>query len=234
MTASELFAIAHSTKVSGEDNCYYCAAPCKRLLLHDQPPPGIGQKRAEPAMRPGSGYLCIGCWLYRRPRVTVHFLRPEGEYCFKDGQCLKNHSWWLDESGVWGIDEQSHPVLWEKLLKPPLRFALALREGAAAPANLLQVSVANDLLDVRADTKMHFTVNNVAHTYTIYDIEEGMKQGTNGRESGVAVLFRMLGMPPRKEVVTVPKGKGRPRNEDRVDPKRLVKAALLSGGMAVK
>lgn len=199
MLASELFAISQSTSCKGDQECHWCSAPCNRGQLHDDDPPMIGIKRnAQMARRPGNPWICNGCRLWRRPRVTINFLNGS----FLDGQTARRHSWWITEEGAQAINPEwtkkedwsvTYQMLWTKILKPPLRFCLALLDGPSPIENHLQLCVANDLPVVKASTLLSFTVNGVVFRYSIYELKEALRRGQSGKEPGVGELIRLLG-----------------------------------------
>jgi hypothetical protein len=43
------------------------------------------------------------------------------------------------------------------------------------------------------DTPLDFTVNNIPHIFTVYDLQEAVKHGSTGKEPGARVLIKMLG-----------------------------------------
>lgn len=214
ITASELFAIANGGRNEGKDECHWCVQPCPQLWRHDDDPVVPFQRTSTYARRPSSHWVCFGCWRFRWKRVTVPFLGGG----FKDGQCAEGHSLWVTEQGVWVVrlkEKEDREALYRQLLQPPLRWCLMLLEGAGQ-VNRLHLAVANDHVHgVRADTALDFTVNNIRHSYTPYDLEEALRHGADGKSPGVQALVRLLGeyaIPPREGAR--PEGKmpvGRPK-----------------------
>ena len=217
MLASELFATSQGSICSGEDRCHWCGSSCERLWPHDDPivPPLF--KTKSNALCPGNGYICHGCWLWRRKRVTVPFLVGG----FQDGQEAGKHSWWITATGGWAIRGADCLPLYRQLLEPPLAFALLLK-SADCPRSELHLAVANQHAKVMADTELFFTLDNKPLSYTVYDLDTALKVGEAGQSPGVQALFRFLGkpvMPPAK-----PKDKGRGMEDGRTT-KKVVTAA---------
>lgn len=188
--------------------CHWCAAKCTRELFHDDPPPVPFTKTKSQAKRPASPYCCRGCWLWRRQRLGITYLtgswkdgRP------RDGQTPANHSWWITPDAALALTQPDFPQLWELLCKPPKCFVLALvsppvyfPNGQVDPktvvGNWLHLAVGNDLEKVEMGTQLGFTINNVAHTYSVYELQNAFRDGDAGKEPGVQALIRFLGSPP--------------------------------------
>lgn len=219
MLASQLFAIAHSRQCIGDQECHWCAGKCERKWPHDDLPPQPFVRSVSTALRPSSSYICQGCWLYRRPSVTVTFLNGG----LKDRQGLFNHSWFLTPRGIDVITPADHTSLYPILLQPPLLFSLSFIDGRK---NLIQSCVVNQLNEIRKDTELKFTMDGMILTYTIYELEEGIKNGSDGKMPGVRMLIDRLGkcnlfQDDHKE-------KGRPKREDAemAVTKRLVRKSV--------
>ncbi len=203
ISASELYALSQGTKCEGPDECHWCAAKCDRKWIHDDVPPILHGRRILPGTkRHANAYICIACYMFRRPRLTVEYL--SGGY--RDGQFPPNHSWWITEKGVWGIRTEDYLKLWDLILHPPLRFVLALKEGDFK--NHLHLLAANDHKEVLADTPNVFTINGVQLTYTTYELSEAFRRGVEGKSAGVRELIRILGNPKIEEEQK--RGRGRP------------------------
>lgn len=216
--ASQFFARTQSSHCDGTEECHWCAGPCQRLHIHDNPPPVPFVKDYERAKRPSNPFICVGCWLWRRKRVTVRFLGGVGRDALKDGQCALNHSWLITETSALVISKDSQEELKEFVLAPHSRFILAfLDDPTGLTKNHLHLMVANDLPEVLADTPLVFTVNNVPFVYSVYELETAITQGTGGRLPGVAQLFRLLGIP---EPVVDEDGKLPKREAGRPAPKQ--------------
>lgn len=188
LTASEVFARSQGTQCSGPCECHYCAAPCKRVWVHDEPQ-GPFVRSLTNALRPANPYVCTGCWLFRRRRTTVWFL--DGMY--KDGQAGQDHSWWMTAEKSVVLREGRCPDLKTLLLNPPGTFVLGLKPEGGRP-NLLHLMKANHGQgEVRADREFSFTVDQTVLTYTIYELEQGLKRGPEGLSPGVGALLRFMG-----------------------------------------
>lgn len=208
LQSSELLAVVHKSPCSGSDTCHWCGASTERIWPHDEPvylPFSKGRSRAK---CPGSSYICQGCWLYRRRRVTYNFF----DSGFKDGQCLLDHSWLLTNEGIWILRREDYPLLWEFLLSPSLRFSLSLLSNDALK-NEIHLTTLNDYPEIKADTQLSFNLDNTVLGYSIYELEHAISKSPNGSQPGVHALLRILGTPPtQKEVVK--RDKGRPVTED--------------------
>ena len=235
MLASELYALSQSSKCQGNYKCHWCSGPCTKLWFHDDPPPIPFTKSTSTAKFPPGLYVCVGCWLFRRQSVTINFLRGKIQ---KDRQSLSKHSLLITREGVWGLDKLDYQNIYEILLKPPSLFCLALiTEGNK---NSLQLATINDNVEVKADTPLHFTINNIQHTYTVYELEDALLtftsgNGSPGKEPGVRALVNFLGpyqklfSPPKvfnagdeleeeempMEAIAEKKGRGRPTIEQK-------------------
>lgn len=216
MLASELYAISQGSKCDGFQSCHWCAAPCDRKWQHDDPPPEPFFRGPRlPAKRPASAYICSGCRLFRRPLLTANYLSGG----LKDRQCPLNLSLWITPEGAWALRAEDNDALHRVLLKPPLRFALILRDGLDAPTNHLQLASANDHKAIQADTLLHFTINNIPHSYTVYELENVERNGVSGCEPGVGALARILRIEqasslPGPTILDAKRGRGRPTIEE--------------------
>lgn len=191
LTAPALYALACGHECSGPDRCYWCAAPCAKVIPHNDQPPALVARKANPHARcPGNQYQCVGCWLFGRARVTVHWLGGG----LADGMSPARLSWWLTPDGAWAVRPEDAAALYEALRRPPLRSCLALLDGE--PVNRLQNGLVNDLDVVKAGTPLAFTINGVPHAYTIYELDEVLKGADPaGTEPGVQALLRLFGQP---------------------------------------
>jgi hypothetical protein len=188
MLASEMYASSLGARCGGPDMCHWCGGGCERRWVHDDPPPLPFVKTHGSAKFPTKMYVCEGCRLFRRPRVTVPFLGGG----FKDGRPASSYGWLITPFESSALGDGSYKDLCGKLLAPPLYFCLSLVEDHKV-ANLLHLMEVNDNPEVKADTPLHFTVNNIRHTYTVYELEKALKGGGEGREPGVRALVRILG-----------------------------------------
>lgn len=221
LLASELYAASQSRQCVGDQECHWCSAPCTRHLIHDDIVLPF-QKRTKPALRPASPYLCLACWMWNRRSVTVFWLggNPTTRDGLRDRQCPLNHAWWIADDGAWAIRPESAATLWKLLLSPPLRFSLAFRNGGKVPS-YLQMMHANDHVIIQKDTPLTYTVDNVRHEYTVYELEHAVEHGPDGTEPGVQALLRLLGPCPDSPAaapllpppLTEKRGRGRPTKE---------------------
>jgi hypothetical protein len=234
LRASELFAIAMGTHNQGEDECHWCGSPCRRLWEHGDVQPLPFQRSPSTARRPGNGYECEGCHIYRYRSVTVNFLNGRQRQLGRlpvarllDRQMACWHSWWITEEGAWALQAMDHGKLYRLLLRPPLRFILALKT-ALFRSNDIHMASANDHESIRADTTLSFTLDHILHTYTVYELEQALRHGPTGKEPGVQVLLRHLGTAPADLLAEdrVSTNRGRPRNtEEHNTPRRLVRTS---------
>jgi len=203
LTASTMYSISQGARAEGPDRCHYCGEPCQRWWLHTDPPLVYGKKRDPLTRCPGNHYICTGCFFFRKPRLTVCYLT--GGY--KDVQCPMNHSWWITDKDAWGLRKEDYGELYNLLLKPPCRWALLLRTGdpgvvvAGSVPTLIHAGRANENAVVESQTELYFTLNNVTFSYTIYELEQGIRYGEEGRMAGVRELMQFLGPCPRKEEI---------------------------------
>lgn len=191
MTASDLFAIAHSKKNQGDQECHYCASKCEKTFPHQDALPIPFVRSLTTALRPGNRWVCKGCWLFARKYITVRFLGGG----FKDRQCLKNHSLWITPEGVWGLLPTDAGLIYKHLLNPPLTFSLSLLSEPKVE-NLLQLMTCNDLSEIIADTELKFTIDNKVHSYCVYELKEALRHGVDGKMPGVRALVERLGPHP--------------------------------------
>lgn len=198
LSASQIYAVSQSNTVRGEEeSCHWCGSPCPRKWPHDDPeklwlnwipasrdPKNPLYRKPSTAKRPSNAYVCPGCYLYRRQRLTVNFLGG-GQ---KDGQAPKHHSWWVDLTGAWALGKDSAEDACLRLMSPPHQFVLMLRTGEC-DENHIHLAEANDHDEIKADTPLVYTVNNQRMDYTVYELEEAMKHGVEGKSPGVRALF---------------------------------------------
>lgn len=215
LNAADLYALACGMSNQGPARCYWCGAACERTCPHGDLPPTPFVKNYSGAKCPGEAYVCQGCQLFRRKRVTLPFL-AEG---FRDGQTTADHSWYLTEAGVWGLRDADHLTLYKKLLEPPRRFVLALKTADCRRTEI-HLAAANDCPEIKANTPLSFTLNNKPQQYTVYDLETAIKQN-NHVSPGVQALIRFLGKPP---LLNRPNDKGRPAHLDGKVTQRLIRS----------
>lgn len=216
--ASEIYALSQGIQCTGPEGCHYCGGPCGRALTHGEViQPLLGRPLGkEYRARPGCPYICIGCWLWNRKRGSAPYLSGG----VKDGSPVKSHSWYVTDSGAWAINpKMCSPKLYPRLLSPPSLFFMALLEGDNPPDNLVSLAIANEHSEIKSDTSLYFTVNNVKHYYTVYELEQACLTGQQGREPGVRALLRILGPIPR-EYVKHPEQPQQPDKRERGRPRK--------------
>lgn len=237
--ASELFALAHNANCQGDQRCHWCGAPCSRKWLHGDPPPLPFVRSSEPTKIPSSPYICVGCWLWRRPSVTIKFL----EGGFKDGQCPAHHSWLFTGDGICVLKSsvRNSEMMNEMLRKPPNCFALSILDEHKK--NYLQNMIVNDSVKIDSNTPLYFTINNIPFSYSVYELEEAFRNGdSSGKEPGVQALLRIFKIPSKTnspevllssmepvnlEPEPIRRGRGRPPKRD--DARILRETVSLSG-----
>lgn len=199
LTASCLLALANGVKNEGPTECHWCGSPCQRFLTHDDLPYSPFIPHTRPAKSPGSSYICLGCWLWGRKRVTVNHFSGGG---FTDGQAAIRHSWIITERAAWVIRKpDDYPALYDFLIQPSGSFALTLTTNGNSPRpdNFLQLVPANDLAKINNDTLIKFNFNNTTYDYCIYELREAILDGdATGKRPGIGVLFG-LWQPPVPE-----------------------------------
>ncbi len=232
LLGSDLFALSQGTKNSGPESCHWCSAACNRTWIHDELPPVPFSKSPRSTARNPSGmYICVGCWMFRRKLTTMIFM--DGK--MKDREAATRHSLYFTETSWNAIGEKDSTAVYERLLKPPLRFVLSIIEPGIE--NKLQCCVANDHPTVRKDTRLSFTYNNQPQTYSIYELEQAVKNhqegvGTEGKEPGVQILTRFLGVyQPIISTSGVKRQVGRP--EGPTDGKQTKKLVTPTSGTLV-
>ncbi len=189
--ASELYAISQGKRCKGIQKCHWCGASCGNNNPHDDPPLILIRKEAKIkqwALYPNNSYICDGCWLWRRKRITVFYLDDS----YSDGQSPEKHPWFITHQKAYSLYEEGNS-LYETLLSPPLTFSLSL--VTPGEPNRLQHNTLNNLSKIQLDTPLSFTLNSQVLTYTIYELQEGILNGANGKEPGVQTLIRILGEP---------------------------------------
>jgi hypothetical protein len=207
ISASNLWAASQGTKNEGRHQCHWCGDPCSEAYPHDDPPIAQFVRRTSTARCPANHWTCVGCYLWRRDRVTVQYL----DGVQKDIQSVRRHSWWITEKGAWALRPVNGRELYEKLLLPPKRFILAIlingpvASGLAATngtLNHVHQAHANDVggggLNTEEkqmpNTQYIFTVNNIPHHYSPLELEAALRGGDgNGMEPGTQALMRLLG-----------------------------------------
>lgn len=193
LTAAGIYALSQGARCQGTEECHYCGSACGRVLLHGEAIQiHLGRPAGGVRLRPGNPYVCVGCWHWKRKKLTASFL--SGGY--KDGATPAAYSWFCTTSMAWALTHECGPKLYECLLKPPETFFLAVLDGDKPPDNLIQTAIANHQSEPKADQLYRYTINNVIHAYTVYELEQAALHGVEGREPGVQALLRMYGKIP--------------------------------------
>ena len=186
-TATELYSNSQGYIHEGPDACHWCGSSCKRLVPHDDAKPIPGQRFITTAKYPGNTYMCVGCWLWKRRRLTAFFL----DGALKDGQSPQQHSWWIEPASCKAIAmPDCRQNLIDRLLQPPRQFALSfVRFLLQNPIHLCPV---NNNESIRADLPLEFAVDGKPFSYTVYELQVALKEGPEGTENGVQELCRIL------------------------------------------
>lgn len=228
MNVAQFFAQTLGKTCAGKHECRWCAAPCTDQYHQYMWPeiivPRSGANQPAPikecCKRPANHYVCQGCYLYRRQRVTLAYL--DGQQL--DRQAARHHSWLITRYGLTIIRPELDLNLKNFLLKPPHEFALSLIDKVP---NQIQLAVLNQFKEIKAETPIQFTMNGTLMSYSVYELQEALKSGDQGKEPGVRLLLKWIGgKEPKKE--EEPRGRGRPPVDDSKSIKRIV--TLASGG----
>jgi hypothetical protein len=135
----------------------------------------------------------------------------------------------LEKTGAWALRENGNPKeLYPFLLNPPLCFCLSILRNEKT--NPLQLAPVNNLCEVKTDTTLKFLLDGKEFSYSVYELEEGLRSGTNGREPGVRLLIDWLGawdVGPGMEEIRQGR-RGRPVTMP--DAKSIKKVICKSGG----
>lgn len=219
MLPSELYALHQGYECKGPEECYWCGAPCERKWGHGCPPPVPFVRSNGLARKPGNSYICVGCWLFRRGKMSTMF----NDGVMRDGFRPQNTSWYMTDDECVGIlpgVPTSKNNLYDRLLNPPLLFSLSLLDKTTEV--ILQRQVINHLTEIKATTLLSFTLDNVKMDYSVYELEEGLHYGTEGKMPGVRALIELLGtytnLIPRE---TEGDGRGRPGKDEETNLKRM-------------
>jgi hypothetical protein len=184
LSAPELFAKALGKTCEGAFKCHWCFSPCTDRDLHDDPPPVPFVKSKSGARNPAGIYVCLGCWTFRRKRMTVRSIGGQ----MKDGQCPMKHSWLVrEEARVVAGGEEAE--LYRFLLAPTTPFCLMLGTDSDSFVHLAHVNAG----EAGDRTMFKFTLNNITHQYSPYELYETLHSGPSGREPGAQALARTLG-----------------------------------------
>lgn len=194
ITVSQFYALSQGSKCEGVHRCHWCGAPCNRRWLHDEPKPVMFQRTPKTtALFPDSPWICVGCWLFRRQRITTYFL---DEKTYLDRQCPATHSWWITPTEALSVRWQDGEILFKKLLNPPRQFSLMILVGDKATC-LLHQGLANDFpTPVQFGTQLKFTINGIPHTVSPMELQTGLKSKEARNEPGVRALLDIYGVVP--------------------------------------
>lgn len=217
-TASELYALSQGSRCEGRWLCHWCGAKCGDRTPHDDLPEMPGTPRNKSlAKRPADPWMCNGCKLWRRGRLTITYMHGDGSM---DGQEPRNHSWLITPEWASAVHPAGSPDLAELLMKPPVCFALMLLSepildkqrprAKGAVLNQIHRAGVNDLPELKAETPIKFTLDNIPHTYTVYELEQAFVTGPDGKEPGVRALFHLFGLSVRSKEEEEKRGRGRP------------------------
>lgn len=178
MLASDLYAKSNGKTNKGHQRCHWCGAPCGIEDLHDDQERIAFRRWKSEAAVPDSHWQCLGCKLFRRLRYTPTNLNE------KDGPkgSPQHSSWFIIDKRARRIDHSCYAELREIVLKPPSQFVLMFLE--VEQVNKLHLAKLNEHPEIRTDTPLLFTVDNVVHTYTVYELESAIQNGGNGVGGG--------------------------------------------------
>lgn len=233
LTASMLFSSVQGIPSNGHlwCRCHWCGGPCNNQIVHDDPPPIPFVRSSSGAKCPSETYICMGCHLWRNGKRTINFLGGG----FKDGQRPKDHSWLItDKVALVLEDGKGQDDLWRFLLTPSKQFVLALRSSKGGVDTLLHFAIANDPGGILADTPLYFTLNNVPHQYSIYELVESIRSPDGPSDPGTKALWNFLGGPPEDIQSQYPKhgeekrGRGRPPAKE--DARQTTKKVIVGSG----
>lgn len=227
-TAPQLYALAESTTCSGDQECHWCSAPCKRFYTHEEPPPLIGVRRPSTARRPGNSYVCSGCWMFRRTSITVRYLGNG----YRDRRQPAKESWLLTPHKAWGLrGPQTAQHVYPILLKPPPLFALSLIHDGQE--NLLHTCPVNASTKWEAANPIAYSLDGTVLHYTPYELEHALRYGAEGKTIGVRSLISFFGtfpMMPPPEVAQVETGERGRRKGHNPDAKQHLKRVVTGSG----
>ncbi len=204
MRPSELYAKTCNLKCEGSEKCHWCGAACGQFNLHDDVPFLPFVKSTQSPRYPFEKWICNGCYSWRRKSLTVNFL----DGSFKDRQCPMTHSWLLTDIETIGLEKGMGKGMYPILLAPPLRFSLSLVTNGKT-LNFIHLCMANDLPEIKANTELAFTLDNIPLAYTVYELEGGLRYGSEGKMPGVRALIDFFGKGDLEPIPEVKKDKGR-------------------------
>lgn len=224
LTANALYAKTQGAANSGDQECHWCASPCERKWIHDEPnPSALFIRRPGLAKRPANPWICNSCWLYRRKHTTVTTLTGKQI----DRQCLLNYSWLMVEEGIFVlVSPDDFSAVYDYLLRPPLVFCLSLLEPESGLKNHIQLCVCNQNTEVIAErTDLQFTFNNRIVNYNVYELQETLRFGDpDGKMPGARCLTNMLGKYEfKRNGDGVKRERGRPKKEEDGEERAVIK-----------
>lgn len=242
MSPSELFCISQGTtnrigrtkdkQAHLKSNCHWCGelTDLDPKLRHDDIPPMPFTKSKWKAKCPASGFVCFGCWNWRKGRSTITHLNGT----FKDSQDIPANSWYITENDCLAVSDtignltqnligttpkSDYEILAEKLLHPPNLFVLCFKSEDPKIPNWLHLCKLNDNKEINELTPLYFTAANIPYTYTVYELSLALKKGSEvNQEPGTAYLVNLFR--PFYPLETVDgvleedkRGRGRPKND---------------------
>lgn len=149
---------------------------------------------------------------------------------YEDRQTPSNHSWLISCEKACSIHGfMDSEDLYNTLLNPPLQFVLSLKEPGNS--NHIQCCIANDFREIKADTELYFTINNVKFTYNTYQLEEaliGSEKLLNGKDSGVRELIRLIGPYKHLDKLRKKPSRGKPTPEEMIEKRERTKKVVKS------
>ncbi len=187
MKASELYALSQNDICKGMFQCHWCLAPCSPQYKHDDVRFLPFVKSAQLPKNPAGHYCCAGCWRWRMAPVTVNF--PGGGYL--DRQNRSGHSWFFNRQYAIALQPNCRDWLCERLLSPTEAFVLSITTNGERMPNFIHLMLCNNVInEATAETEFEFTIDLARFTYSVYELEEGLKHGPNGKSAGVRELLR--------------------------------------------
>ena len=219
MNASELFARAHGKQCHGAEQCHWCGSPCDQLHHHDNRDTlGPVIRNANPRMdllpnttakNINSKWICQGCYLFRRPRMTVFF--NDGGYM--DSQAPTRHSWLLTDSDAKAV-KPGDVGIYDTLLNPPKVFALMLlsppeKNQPQRNEHHIHLAPVNETNWKKSDSELRFTLDSQEYIYTTGELLALLSDGKpSGKSGGVRLLVEHFGTTSKYRKTT----KGRPKS----------------------
>lgn len=121
---------------------------------------------------------------------------------FLDRQCPMDWGWFVS-SEARAVRRDDSQALYRLLLNPPKAFCLALLDpleggGKVRAKNLPHFWTVNEG-ETEKDKSVSFTLNNVPHEYTIWDLEAALSIKDAPQTPGVRALVRLFGIYPPLE-----------------------------------